>query len=133
MLDLDTLSDEFERIVKSSDGKKSVAGDLAKAYNDYAKGGTILGADCSAGGAVALLETAFTTDGTPASIFKMASGICNFWQTVPKPGIPSHGGVAVVAVVPLFSAVIPGVTAAIQGCITTEAVEKPYKHFFEAI
>ena len=44
MLDLDTLDSEFSRIVKSADGKTSVAPQLAKAYDDYAKGGSILGA-----------------------------------------------------------------------------------------
>ena len=50
MLDLDTLDSEFSRIVASADGKTSVAPQLAKAYDDYAKGGIILGADLSAGG-----------------------------------------------------------------------------------
>ena len=60
MLDLDTLDSEFARIVASADGKTSVASQLAKAYDDYAKGGVILGADLSAGGDKSLLESAFT-------------------------------------------------------------------------
>ena len=70
MLDLDTLDSEFSRIVKSADGKTSVAPQLAKAYDDYAKGGIILGADLSAGGDKSLLESAFSvldpSSGTPA-------------------------------------------------------------------
>lgn len=133
MLDLDTLDTRFSQIVKSADGKTSVAPQLASAYNDYAKGGTILGADCSSGGTVALLTQAFSTDGTPAAVANMASGICNFWMTVPKPGIPSHGGTTVVSVVPSFSTMIAAVTSAIQGCITTDAVQKPYKRLFQAV
>ena len=134
MLDLDTLDSEFARIVASADGSTSVASQLAKAYDDYAKGGVILGADLSAGGDKSLLESAFTVcepySGTAAN---MATKLCAYWQGLPKPGIPSHGGVAVVSVVPTFVAVQAGVLAAIMGCITTSEVQKPYKKLFGAI
>ena len=134
MLDLDTLDSEFTRIVASADGKTSVASQLAKAYDDYAKGGVILGADLSAGGDKSLLESAFTvcepSSGTAAN---MATMLCAYWQGLPKPGIPSHGGVAVVSVVPTFAAAQPAVLAAITGCITTQEVQKPYKKLFGAI
>ena len=131
MLDLDTLDSEFSRIVKSADGKTSVAPQLAKAYDDYAKGGIILGADLSAGGDKSLLESAFSvldpSSGTPAN---MAAKLCAYWQGLPKPGIPSHGGVAVVSVVPTFAAAQAGVLAAIMDCVTTKEVQKPYKKLF---
>lgn len=131
MLDLDTLDSEFHRIVKSADGKTSVAPQLAKAYDDYAKGGIILGADLSAGGDKSLLESAFSvldpSSGTPAN---MAAKLCAYWQGLPKPGIPSHGGVAVVSVVPTFAAAQAGVLAAIMVCVTTNEVQKPYKKLF---
>ena len=131
MLDLDTLDSEFSRIVKSADGKTSVAPQLAKAYDDYAKGGIILGADLSAGGDKSLLESAFSvldsSSGTPAN---MAAKLCAYWQGLPKPGIPSHGGVAVVSVVPTFAAAQAGVLAAIMACVTTNEVQKPYKKLF---
>lgn len=131
MLDLDTLDSEFSRIVKSADGKTSVAPQLAKAYDDYAKGGIILGADLSAGGDKSLLESAFSvldpSSGTPAN---MAAKLCAYWQGLPKPGIPSHGGVAVVSVVPTFVAAQAGVLAAIMACVTTNEVQKPYKKLF---
>ena len=131
MLDLDTLDSEFSRIVKSADGKTSVAPQLAKAYDDYAKGGIILGADLSAGGDKSLLESAFSvldpSSGTPAN---MAAKLCAYWQGLPKPGIPSHGGVAVVSVVPTFAAAQAGVLAAIMACVTTKEVKKPYKKLF---
>ena len=134
MLDLDTLDSEFARIVASADGSTSVASQLAKAYDDYAKGGVILGADLSAGGDKSLLESAFTvcepSSGTAAN---MATMLCAYWQGLPKPGIPSHGGVAVVSVVPTFAAAQPAVLAAITGCITTQEVQKPYKKLFGAI
>ena len=131
MLDLDTLDSEFSRIVKSADGKTSVAPQLAKAYDDYAKGGVILGADLSAGGDKSLLESAFSvldpSSGTPAN---MAARLCAYWQGLPKPGIPSHDGVAVVSVIPTFTAVQAAVLAVIMACVTTKEVEKPYKKLF---
>lgn len=139
MLDLDTLDSEFSRIVASADGKTSVAPQLAKAYDDYAKGGIILGADLSAGGDKSLLESAFTvcnpSEGTAAN---MAARLCAYWQGLPKPGIPSHGGVAVVSVVPTFAAVQPTVLAAITNLVKEQAaskqeVQKPYKKLFGAI
>lgn len=134
MLDLDTLDSEFSRIVKSADGKTSVAPQLAKAYDDYAKGGIILGADLSAGGDKSLLESAFSvldpSSGTPAN---MAARLCAYWQGLPKPGIPSHDGVAVVSVIPTFTAVQAAVLAVIMACVTTKEVEKPYKKLFGAI
>lgn len=133
MLDLDTLSDDFERIVKGADGKKNVAPDLAKAYNKYAKGGTIAGAVLTAGGDVSLLESAFTTDNTEATITNMAAKICAFWDGVPKPGVPSHGGTVVASVDPTFSLMTVAVADAIKSCITDKTVEKPYKTLFKAI
>lgn len=134
MLDLDTLDSEFTRIVASADGKTSVASQLAKAYDDYAKGGVILGADLSAGGDKSLLESAFTVcEPSSGTVANMATKLCAYWQGLPKSGIPSHGGVAVVSVVPTFAAAQPAVLAAITGCITTQEVQKPYKKLFGAI
>ena len=136
MLDLDTLDSEFSRIVNAADGKTSVAPQLAKAYDDYAKGGIILGADLSAGGDKSLLESAFSvldpSSGTPAN---MAAKLCAYWQGLPKPGIPSHGGVAVVSVVPTFAAAQAGVLAVIKVLVDAQAaskqeVKKPYKKLF---
>ena len=134
MLDLDTLDSEFSRIVKAADGKTSVASQLAKAYDDYAKGGIIPGADLSAGGDKTLLESAFSVlDPSSGTTANMAANLCAYWQGLPKPGIPSHGGVAVVSVVPTFATVQSAVLAAIMGCITTSEVQKPYKKLFGAI
>ena len=134
MLDLDALDSEFARIVASADGSTSIASQLAKAYDDYAKGGVILGADLSAGGDKSLLESAFTVcEPSSGTVANMATMLCAYWQGLSKPGIPSHGGVAVVSVVPTFAAAQPAVLAAITGCITTQEVQKPYKKLFGAI
>lgn len=139
MLDLDTLDSEFTRIVASADGKTSVASQLAKAYDDYAKGGVILGADLSAGGDKSLLESAFTVcEPSSSTAANMATMLCAYWQGLPKPGIPSHGGVTVVSVVPTFAAAQAGVLAAITNLVNAQAaskqeVQKPYKKLFGAI
>lgn len=133
MLDLVSLDTDFSRIVNSADGKTSVASDLAKAYNDYAKGAVIPGADCSAGGDLSLLESAFTSDNSPATMLNMAAKLCAYWQDLPKPGLPAHGGVAVVSVVPSFQTLNSAVYVAIAGCVTTSQFEMPFKRLFGAI
>lgn len=133
MLDLDKLDAEFSSIVQSAEGSASVASGLAKAYDDYAKGAAIPGATCAAGGDKALLVSAFTSDNTPATMLNMASKLCAYWQTLPQAGLPAHGGVVVVSVVPSFGTLNSAVYTAISGCITTTAFDKPYKRLFAAI
>lgn len=133
MLDLDKLDAEFTRIVQSADGITSVAAHLAKAYDDYAKGAVIAGASCAAGGDRSVLESAFTSDNTSATILNMASQLCGYWQSLPTPGIAAHGGVAVATVVPSFQTLNSALYVAISGCITTSLVEKPYMRLFGAI
>lgn len=133
MLDLDALDAEFSRIVQSANGSTSVATDLAKAYDDYAKGAIIKGATCSAGGSKVLLESAFTTDNTPATSLNMATKLCTYWQGLPKLGIPTHGGVIVVSVVPSFQVLFSAVYASITSCIATTLFETPYKRLFKTI
>ena len=65
----------------------------------------------------------------------MAAKLCAYWQGLPKPGIPSHGGVAVVSVVPTFATVQAAVLAAITNLVNAQAVskqevQKPYKKLF---
>ena len=133
MLDLDKLDAEFSRIVQSADGSALVASELAKAYDDYAHGAVIPGATCASGGDKTLLVSAFTSDNPPATMLNMASKLCAYWQTLPKAGLPAHGGVAVVSVIPSFGTLNSAVYAAISGCITTMAFDKPYKRLFAAI
>jgi len=133
VLDLDVLDAEFSRIVGAATGKTPVAPDLAKAYDAYAKDATIPGADCSAGGNVSVLEAAFTTDNTPASIARMAAGVCAYWQALPIMGTASHEGTVVVSVLPTFAALVPAMTAVVTAQVTTSDFDKPYKRLFKAI
>lgn len=133
MLDLDTLDADFMRIVQSATGTDPVAMDLAEAYNNYAKGANIAGADCSAGGSLALLESAFSPDNSPVTVLNMASKLCAFWQNLPKPGVPAHGGLVVVTVAPSFQTLNSAVYLAIQNCLTQQPFEQPYKRLFKAI
>ena len=86
-----------------------------------------------------MLESAFSvldpSRGTPAN---MAAKLCAYWQGLPKPGIPSHGGVAVVSVVPTFAAVQAAVLDVITNLVNAQAVskqevQKPYKKLFGTI
>ncbi len=133
MLDLDTLQNRFAAIVQNAGNIENVPAALAEVYNDYAKGADVPGADCSAGGDVSLLESAFSTDNTPAVVTNMAEKICVFWDSVPKIGEPAHGGASVVSVVPSFATLTTPMTAAIQDCVTQNEFQAPYKRFFNAI
>jgi len=133
MLDLDSLDAEFSTIIKAADGSASVSSSLAKAYDDYAKKAVIAGADCSQGGNKDLLIVAFSSDNTPATIDRMAANLCAYWQSLPVPGTPAHGGVSVVAVLPAFASLVSAMTTAVKGCVTTSQFEKPYKRLFSAV
>jgi hypothetical protein len=133
MLDLDALQNRFSAVVQNAGNIKNVPAALAEVYNDYAKGANVPGADCSAGGDVSLLESAFTTDNTPAVVTNMAAKICAYWDTVPKIGVPVHGGASVVSVVSSFATLTVPMTAAIQACVTQNEFKEPYKRFFSAI
>lgn len=133
MLDLDALDAEFARIVQGTDGKSPVVSALASAYDAYAKGATIKGASCAAGGNLSLLVSAFTSDNSPGTMLNMAAKLCAYWQALPKVGLPAHGGVAVVSAVPSFQTLNSVVYAAIAGCVTTSQFDKPYKRLFKAV
>lgn len=92
---------------------------LGQAYFDYSIEGTLPGADLTVGGTKSILETGFITDNTPATIDNIAAAICNYWATNITPGVPAHGGTAVVSVVIDGASKIPAMKAAIQGLITT--------------
>lgn len=133
MLDLNILQTGFSAIVSSADGLSSKAMDFALVYDLYARDGTIAGADCSGGGPIALLVDAFDCAGRNGDVQKMALNICQYWQLVPQPGTPSHGGTTVVSVVPVYATLVSAVQAAIESCITTTVKDEPYKKLFKAI
>lgn len=104
---------------------------LAKVYLDYSKAATVLGADMSAGGDVSILEEAFQVADPAAQVQKLAAGICNYWSTFATPGIPAHGGTAVVSVTVAGAAMIPAMAAAIQSLVTDQEVPDPFVKFFQ--
>lgn len=110
----------------------AMASRLAQVYHDHAKGATLPGADLSAGGDVSLLEQAFEVTDSSLQVDKLAAGLCSYWTTCGAPGLPAHGGTAVVSVVIPGASVLAAMRAAVQGLITTEEVDQPFRKFFEA-
>lgn len=104
---------------------------LAQVYLDYSKAATVLGADMSAGGEVSILEDAFQVADPAAQVQKLAAGICNYWSTFTTPGVPAHGGTAVVSVTVAGAAMIPAMAAAIQSLVTDQEVPDPFVKFFQ--
>ena len=104
---------------------------LAAVYVDYSKQATLLGADMTAGGTAALLESAFEVTDPATEPAKLAAGICNYWATFATPGVPAHGGTVVQSVTVTGAAMIDAMTAAIQGAITDQEVADPFVKFFK--
>tara|TARA_R110000772_G_C13310322_1_gene440394 strand:- start:4074 stop:4595 length:522 start_codon:yes stop_codon:yes gene_type:complete len=98
-----------------------IGSELAQAYFDYSKAGILLGADLTVGGTKSLLDAAFTTDNTAASIDAMAAGICNYWDTNNAVGTPAHGGTVVVSVAINAAAKIPAMKSAIESFIISQS------------
>jgi len=109
-----------------------IAKDFALAYHDYAKSATLPGADCTAGGTLSLLESAFISDNTPATITKIAQGLCNYWSSFITPGAPAHGGTSVVSVVVNGSAVLAPMIAAAQALVTDQSKPDGWLDFYNA-
>ena len=125
------------QIIKQQNGEAiktptDMAKDFAAAYHEYAKSATLLGADMSNGGTVAILESAFISDNTPTMVAKIAQGICDYWSTFITVGIPAHGGTTVVSVVVTGAAVLASMTAAVQALITNVATEDGWLGFYDA-
>jgi len=111
-----------QAMVKVAGG--TFAADFAKAYNDYAKGGVILGA-VNTGGDESLLKTALESiTASPAAVDTLAAAFSAYWATVALVGDGSHGG-APISVVNDAAAKTALFKAAIVGSMgVTEA--KPY-------
>lgn len=73
--------------------------EFASAYNDYVKKGLVPGA-INTGGDAIILETFMRgVSGSPGTVDAFAISLAEFWATVAiAPGIPAHGGTAVVSV-----------------------------------
>lgn len=91
-----------------------IAKDLAAAYHEYAKEGTLPGADLSSGGDISILESAFISDNSPQVPAQIAQGICDYWSSITTPGTPAHGGTSVVSVKINGSAVVSDMENAIN-------------------
>lgn len=136
-LDSSSAGQAFQAEIQAQMGRETplspadMAKKLAKVYLDYSKDATVLGADMSAGGDVSILEDAFQVADPAAQVQKLAAGICNYWSTFDTPGVPAHGGTAVVSVTVAGAAMIPAMAAAIQSLITDQEVPDPYVKFFQ--
>ena len=106
---------------------EQIANEFATAYDSYAKGGTLLGADLTQGGTLSLLQAGFVTDNTSATIDRFAQAICDYWVSNNATGTPAHGGTSVqsVTIVPD----VPAMRSAIQSLVTDQERVDPYRFF----
>lgn len=105
----------------------SFADDFAKAYDDHAAEGIVLGA-LNVGGAKDIISTFLKTvkDGDTDTVDRFAKALAAFWLTVAiVPGVPAHGGISVASVINDAMAHEADFKAAIEASITTEE-SKPY-------
>lgn len=136
-LDAATFGKKFQDEIQAQMDRKTplsnadMAKKLATVYVDYSKQATLLGADMTAGGTAAILESAFEVTDPATEPAKLAAGICNYWATFAAPGVPAHGGTVVQSVVVSGAAMIAAMTAAIQGAITDKEVADPFVKFFQ--
>lgn len=136
-LDAATFGKKFQDEIQAQMDRKTplsnadMAKKLAAVYVDYSKQATLLGADMTAGGTAAILESAFEVTDPATEPAKLAAGICNYWATFATPGVPAHGGTVVQSVVVSGAAMIAAMTAAIQGAITDKEVADPFVKFFQ--
>lgn len=98
--------------------------DFAKAYNGYATQGVVLGAT-NAGGNASILEGFMQgVSNSPATLDAFASALAGFWAGVAiTPGIPAHGGTAVVSVVNNAATLTAAFKAAIVASQTSSKSE----------
>jgi len=110
-----TISDQIQRGIDEVTllTPTQISEQLADSYLAYSKEGILPGADLTVGGTKSLLDGAFLSDNTSASIDAMAAGICNYWDTNNTPGTPAHGGTVVVSVAINGAAKIPAMKTAI--------------------
>jgi len=60
--------------------------EFAAIYHDYGREGECGGVDISAGGDASILEPAFLSDNTPATITQIANALCDYWESFATPG-----------------------------------------------
>lgn len=101
--------------------------DFALGYGKYAMGGMVLGATSTMGDISIIsdfLESAKSAGSADVSLFALA--LAEYWATVSiTPGVPSHGGTAVVSVVNNAMAMVGAFQSAIMASMT-DKISKPY-------
>ncbi len=115
------------------DPPSALASALAQAYLDYSKTGTLPGADLTAGGTKSLLDAAFSSDNTSASIDALAQGIADYWATNNALGSPAHGGLSVISVVIPTGSFLTDFKNAILSILTDTSVADGWFNFYDAV
>lgn len=105
--------------------------DFAHGYNEYAKTGLVLGA-LNEGGDKSTLADFLSSDDMNIDTFALA--LANFWATVAvTPGVPTHGGTAVISVVNDASSKVSLFKDAINASLTDQEMKPYYNHFIKNI
>lgn len=112
---------------------EEVAEGLADAYFEYSKGATLPGADMTSGGTRQILVDAFTFSEAEAMPLQLSNGIATYWSSFNTPGLPAHGGSAVVSVVVNGIPLATAFETAIRGSINDQLIPEPYEVFFQNI
>ena len=60
--------------------------EFAAIYHDYAREGECGGVDISAGGDASILDPAFISDNSSATITQIANALCDYWESFTTPG-----------------------------------------------
>ena len=100
-------------------------------HDTYSKAATLPGADLTAGGTRGLIDAAWVTDNTSASVARLANGICDYWESNNTPGAPAHGGTSVVSVT--ITADRAAMTAAINGILTDQRAADGWLDLYAAV
>lgn len=103
---------------------------FATGYNDYAKEGTVLGAENSGGNKSIIENFMRGVSSRSQTITDFAQALANYWATVAvATGLPMHGGTEVISVSNDAASHLADFEAAIRASIT-QTESKPYFHQF---
>ena len=65
---------------------EDMSAEFAGIYYDYSVEGEADGVDVAAGGTQSILDPAFISDNTSATVTQIADAICDYWESVDTPG-----------------------------------------------
>ena len=105
--------------------------EFAAIYHDYGREGECSGVDISAGGDANILEPAFLSDNTPATITQIANALCDYWESFVTPGEAEVLDV-VLSVVPDASAQRAPMESAIADYIDSGGARDGWAGWYEA-